>query len=216
MSARDHVVVLPGGGYWGLADHEGDPVVSWLQELGISASRFDYPVQQRHPAPNEAIASEVARVRADGAERVGLLGFSAGAHAAGLAAYAPALPEARVDLAVLCYPVASFFDPTHVGSREVLLGERYDEEATAGVSLERLVTPAAPPTFVWHTADDDVVPVVGAYRLGAALAENGVPHELHVYRSGPHGLGLAHDFPGAGEWTVACERFLLDLGWRVD
>ncbi|WP_255447483.1 alpha/beta hydrolase [Schumannella sp. 10F1B-5-1] len=271
-----HVIVLPGGGYSHHAEHEGEPVVAWLRGLGMRASTFLYPVATRHPAVLDAVRAEVRRVReqwaaehesepGDGASasatsrapalRVGVLGFSAGGHAAGHAAYAPldaaeALarglgpelapgsdpsPLGRPDFAVLAYPVVSMLTKTHAGSRRNLLGDGPSDEATdaldadadadaadrydllrASTSLERLVTPGAPPAFVWHTAEDAVVPVGHAYRLGRALASAKVPHELHVWPHGPHGLGLATGERFAGEavrWTEACERWLRAEGW---
>lgn len=203
-----HVIVLPGGGYHRHAPHEGEPVAEWLRGLGYASSVFEYPVLTRHPAGLDAVRAEVRRVRAAGATRVGLLGFSAGGHAAGLAAYAPgASPEERVDLAVLCYPVVSMMLETHRGSRENLLGADAGWDERRATSLDLLVTASAPPTFVWHTADDAVVPVQHSYLLGMALAGAKVPHELHVLPSGVHGLGLAEGEPAAA-WTALAARWL--------
>ena len=205
---RDHIVVLPGGGYARLADHEAEPVADWLRTLGVAASVLRYPVATRHPGPLDAVRTHIAQVRSSGAQRVGVLGFSAGGHLAGHAA-ATGLAE----LAVLCYPVVSMLTPTHAGSRENLLGPRARRRARRATSIEHLVTPAMPPTFVWHTADDALVPVEHAYLLGAALARHGVPHALHVYPSGVHGLGLASGSGDAERWTAECAAFLADHGW---
>src|SRR5690606_19744753 len=96
-----HVIVLPGGGYHRHAPHEGEPVAEWLRGLGFAASVFGYPVLTRHPAPLDAVRGEVRRVREAGSARVALIGFSAGGHAAGMAAYTPGPPEERVDAVVL-------------------------------------------------------------------------------------------------------------------
>ncbi len=58
-------------------------------------------------------------------------------------------------------------------------------------STDLQVSPATPPTFLWHTADDPVVPALNALRFATACAHHGVPYELHVYSHGPHGLALA-------------------------
>ena len=84
----DHIIVLPGGGYTDLSDGEAEPIADWLGGLGLSSSVFRYPVQTRHPGPLDAIRAEVRRMREAGHERVGLIGFSAGGHAAGHAALA--------------------------------------------------------------------------------------------------------------------------------
>ena len=138
----------------------------------------------------------------------GSSGFSAGAHAAGLAAYAPgAAPEERADLVVLGYPVVSMMLETHRGSRENLLGAGAGWEERRATSLDQLVTASAPPTFVWHTAEDAVVPVQHSYLLGMALAGAAVPHELHVLPGVVHGVGLAEGEP-AGAWTALCAQWL--------
>ncbi|MEO6116973.1 MAG: alpha/beta hydrolase, partial [Pseudolysinimonas sp.] len=135
----DHIIVLPGGGYTDLSDDEAEPVADWLSGLGVSSSVFRYPVQTRHPGPLEAIRAEVRRIRAGGHERVGLLGFSAGGHAAGHAALAPdAAAQERVDLAILCYPVVSMELETHADSRRQLIGLDASAELRAATSLDRL------------------------------------------------------------------------------
>jgi acetyl esterase/lipase len=205
-----HVIVLPGGGYHRHAPHEGEPVAEWLRGLGHAASVFAYPVLTRHPGPLDAVRAEVRRVREAGAGRVALLGFSAGGHAAGMAAYTPGPPEERVDAVVLGYAVVSMLLPTHKGSRVNLLGEKAPWEARRATSIDQLVTPEAPPSFVWHTAEDAVVPVQHSYLLGMALAAAQVPHELHVLPGEVHGVGLAEGEP-AGAWTGLCADWLARL-----
>jgi acetyl esterase/lipase len=211
---RRHILVLPGGGYAGHAPHEGEPVAAWLRGLGLQASVFLYPVLTRHPLPTEAIRAEIRRLRADGVDQVGVLGFSAGGHAAGLAALAPADdPGDTADLAVLCYPVVSMVLAGHDDSRVNLIGADADEHLRRVTSLELLVTTDAPPLFAWHTSDDDVVPVGPLYRLGEALQAAGVVHSIHVYPSGVHGLGLATGSGLPELWTAECAAWLADQGW---
>lgn len=205
-----HIIVLPGGGYWRHAPHEGEPVVEWLGGLGYAASTFLYPVGVRHPQTLDAVTAEIRRVRATGVERVGLLGFSAGGHAAGLAALTS---TERVDAAILCYPVVSMLLETHAGSRENLVGLDATPALRTATSLETLVTPSAPPFFVWHTAEDASVPVEHSYLLGAALAEHGVPHSLHVFPRGKHGIGLAEGTGTAEAWTALAGMWLAELDW---
>lgn len=205
-----HIIVLPGGGYIRHAPHEAEPVVDWLGSLGHAASVFRYPVGVRHPQTLDAVTAEIRRVRATGVERVGLLGFSAGGHAAGLAALTS---SERVDAAILCYPVVSMLLETHVGSREQLVGLDAAPALRESTSLEKLVTPSSPPFFVWHTAVDASVPVEHSYLLGQALAANGVPHSLHVFPKGRHGIGLARDEGTAEAWTALAGMWLNELDW---
>lgn len=211
---RLHVIVLPGGGYRVHADHEAEPVRDWLVDAGLEASVFRYPVSTRHPGPLDAIRSAVRERRDAGASHVGLIGFSAGAHAAGMAALAPGAADSeRVDLAILAYPVVSMQLPTHAGSRAELLGADASDALRGETSLDRLVTPQAPPFFIWHTAADDLVPVEHSYLLGSALADAGVPHGLHVFPEGGHGLGLARGSGTAERWPELCIDWLREGGW---
>lgn len=198
-----HVIVLPGGGYRHHAAHEGEPVAEWLRTLGAETSVYKYPVKTRHPGVVDAIRLEVAKARDAGADKVGLLGFSAGGHAAGYAAFT----TPGIDFAILGYPVVSMLLETHRGSRVSLIGAHASPDLRAATSLERLVTASSPPFFVWHTAEDAAVPVEHAYLLGQALAANGVPHALHVFERGKHGLGLATG-EAASAWTELCAAWL--------
>ncbi len=214
MTDRPHLIVLPGGGYAFRAAHEGEPVAEWLRSLGLDASVFAYPVKTRHPSPIDAMRRRVAELRADGVERLGVVGFSAGGHLAG---HAAAL--GLVDAAVLCYPVVSMITRKHTGSRRELLGRWATPWARAAVSVERLVTPSMPATFVWHTAEDETVPLEHPYLLGRALARHDVPHAMHIYPHGRHGLGMVTGIEGgehagsAANWTRDCAEWLRELGW---
>ena len=153
---------------------------------------FRYPLLVRHPEPLHALRAEIRRLRHGGAERIGLIGFSAGGHLAGLAALAPgADPDEAVDFAVLGYAITSMETETYRPARLILLGEDATPELRRATSLDALVTPSSPPFFLWHTAEDAYVPPEHTYRLAASLAAHGVPHTVHVFAHGPHSLGLA-------------------------
>ena len=163
----------------------------------------------RHPAPLNALRAEIRRVRAAGSQRIGVIGFSAGGHLAGLAALSgDADAEEAVDFAVLGYAITSMETESYRPARLILLGEDASPEQRRAISLDALVTTKAPPFFIWHTAEDPYVPVEHAYRLAASLAAHGVPHAVHVFAHGPHSLGLAI---GAGEpaaWTDLAKRWI--------
>lgn len=209
MSPTPLILVLPGGGYGMLADHEAEPVADWLQGLGWDAEVLRYPIAPaRYPDALDTVRRRIGELRADGRERIGVLGFSAGGHLAGSVALTPGDPRERADFAVLCYPVVSMIDGPHEGSLENLLGA--DRHLAEDVSLERLVTADAPPVFLWHTSDDPVVPVRHSYLLAQALGDARVPHELHVFPSGQgrHGLGLAQGSGAPAAWTDLCAEWL--------
>jgi len=197
------MIVLPGGGYAAHTPHEAEPVARWLGEIGVSASVFRYPLNVRHPVPLDALRAEIGRWQAAGAQRVGLIGFSAGGHLAGLAALAPgAAPDQTVQFAVLGYAITSMETETYRPARLILLGEDASPQLRRSTSLDALVTPASPPFFVWHTAEDPYVPPEHTYRFASALAASQVPHAVHVFAHGPHSLGLAQDAGEAAVWTT--------------
>jgi acetyl esterase/lipase len=203
--ATTHVIVLPGGGYAEHTAHEAEPIVGWLADIGLRASVFRYPLNVRHPEPLEALRGEIRRLRSEGVERVGLVGFSAGGHLAGLAALTPGT---EVDFAVLGYAITSMETETYRPSRLILLGEDAGPELRRATSLDALVTPEAPPFFGWHTAEDPNVPPEHTYRLATALAANRVPHAVHVFAHGPHSLGLARGAGEAEKWTELAKVWL--------
>jgi len=175
----------------------------------VQASVFRYPLNVRHPAPLDALRAEIRQRRAEGAQRIGLIGFSAGGHLAGLAALAPgAAADQAVDFAVLGYAITSMETETYRPARLILLGEDATPQQRRAISLDALVTPDAPPFFIWHTAEDPYVLPEHTYLLASALAANGVPHAAHMFAHGPHSLGLAEDAGEAAIWTTLADPWI--------
>jgi acetyl esterase/lipase len=205
------MIVLPGGGYAAHVAHEAEPVTDWLSGLGVHASVFRYPLSVRHPTPMNALRAEIRRVKGDGAQRVGLMGFSAGGHLAGLAALAPGADQGdAVDFAVLGYAITSMETETYRPARMILLGENATPEQRRDTSLDALVTGSSPPFFIWHTAEDIYVPPEHTYRLAASLAAHEVPHTVHVFAHGPHSLGLAQGSGDAAGWTTLAAAWIAE------
>ncbi len=227
------IVVCPGGGYGGLAPHEAEPIARWLNTLGVTGVVLKYRLgpRYRHPAMLHDAQRAIRTVRARAKEwkvdpnRVGILGFSAGGHLAATAstqfdkgdpnaADAVDRQSSRPDASVLVYPVITMTDPhTHAGSRRNLLGEQPTKEQIEQMSAEKRVTKDTPPTFIFHTADDQPVPVENALMYAAALRKNGVKFELHVYEHGRHGVGLAQDDPVLATWPGRCADWLRGKGF---
>src|SRR5271154_92201 len=209
--SETHMIVLPGGGYAEHAAHEAEPIVAWLSGLGVRASVFRYPLLVRHPVPMNAVRAEIRRLRDGGAERIGLIGFSAGGHLAGLAALASSGDDnAAVDFAVLGYAITSMETETYRPARLILLGEDATPELRRAASLDAQVTRYSPPFFIWHTAEDPYVPPEHSYRLGGSPAAPGGPHCTHVFAHGPHGLGLARGSGDAAAWTTLAEAWMAE------
>jgi acetyl esterase/lipase len=223
------IVILPGGGYGGHAiGHEGKDIAAWLNDLGIAAFVTKYRLGKRypHPAPLTDAQRAVRIVRARAGEfgidpaRVGIIGFSAGGHLAstvgthfdaGQSDSADPIERAssRPDFMILCYPVISLQSTfTHRGSLRNLLGENPDPKLVASLSNETQVTPQTPPTFLFHTSTDTVVPPENSIMFYQALHAAGVPAEMHIYEQGKHGVGLAPNDPVLSTWPKRCEAWL--------
>lgn len=225
------IVVCPGGGYGGRAPHEAGVICEWLNSFGVSAVLCDYRVAPyRHPMPLRDAQRAIRWLRHTAPSwhvdpaKIGILGFSAGGHLTATAAthYDAGQPDSpdpverescRPDVAILCYAVCSFVFRPHQGSIENLLGPDATQAQRESLSAELQVTADTPPTFLWSTADDPVVPVENSLLMAGALTRAGVPYALHVYPHGPHGMGLALDDPEVSGWTRECAAWLTARGF---
>ena len=217
---RGTVVVCPGGGYSMKADHEGEPIALRLNTFGINAYVLDYRVHpDLHPSPVQDArrAIVLARERAVNlgtrADRIGILGFSAGGHLAASAGTFWDQDKSRPDAMVLCYPVITFGKAGHLGCRMNLLGETASPTQISDLSIENRVDRRTPPAFLWHTADDEAVPVENTLLMASALAAKQVTFACHIFPHGRHGLGLGDDYPDIRHWMAECADFLAGLGF---
>jgi acetyl esterase/lipase len=227
------VVVCPGGGYRALAmDHEGVQIARWLNSIGVAAFVLKYRLGPRyhHPAPlNDAQrALRYVRLHAEKFQidrgRAGIWGFSAGGHLASTAATHFDRGDAgaaemidrmssRPDFAILGYPVISFTtEYVHEGSRRNLLGENPDPQLAELLSNEKQVTAETPPTFLFHTNEDQGVPPENSVLFYLALRKAGVPAELHIYERGRHGVGLAPTDLVLSSWPRRLADWLYSRG----
>lgn len=225
------IVVCPGGGYVGLAPHEGRDYALFLNQHGITCFVLKYRLAPDYHYPE--ISGDAARamrwVRANAeqykidAKRIGIIGSSAGGHLAStlMTHFDAGDPKnsdpieqqsSRPDFGILCYPVISMQMNalTHAGSRENLLGKNPSPELMDLLSNELQVKPNTPPCFLVHGADDKTVPVENSLMFAEALAKNHVPFELHIYEHARHGFGLEDKYPFAHPhpWTAALMAWL--------
>jgi len=229
------IVICPGGGYGGLANHEGHDYAVWLNQNGIAGFVLKYRLGSagyRHPRMLEDVARAIRFVRAKAADwkvdarRVGVMGSSAGGHLAStiLTHFDAGKPDAadlierqssRPDLGILCYAVITMGKHTHQGSKNNLLGKDPAPELAQFLSNELRVTAQTPPTFLWHTLEDTAVPVENSLDFAAALRKAGVPFDLHVYQKGRHGIGLADKppFKNSHPWASDCLFWLTQQGF---
>lgn len=223
------MIVCPGGAYRVLAsNHEGRQVAGFLNSLGIAAFVLRYRLgpKYQHPVELGDAQRAIRTLRARAAEwrldpaRIGIMGFSAGGHLAmtastlfdaGNARSADPIERSgsRPDIAVLGYPVISMVERwMHEGSRNNLLGATPDPAVAQRLSGERAVTKGTPPTFIFQTNDDSVVPAENSLHYYLALRQAGIAAEVHVFEKGPHGVGLANDDPLLAPWSSLLANWL--------
>lgn len=229
------MVICPGGGYGGLAPHEGQGYAEWLAKNGVAGFVLKYRLGSggyHHPAMLNDAARAIRIVRSRAAEwkldpkRIGVMGSSAGGHLAstilthfdaGQADAADPIDRvsSRPDLGILCYPVITMGEFTHGGSKKNLLGENPAPELVELLSNEKQVTKETPPTFIFHTYADNGVPVENALLFAEALRKNKVPFDLHIYEKGGHGMGLGpqRDKGIYHPWAADCLYFLKEHGF---
>lgn len=228
------VLVLPGGGYSHLAEHEAEPVARWFNSLGMHAAVLRYTIGEGcFPAALLDGRRALEALRTGDTDlsvfrgQLGVIGFSAGGHLAGLLATDSADVSrtdpwsyvGRPDAAILCYPVTDLREVLtgripnlHISSAETLLPEA-SAELLSELSTSTRVEEDTPPLFIWTTSDDELVPALHSLELMTALAVAGVPFEGHVFKHGRHGLGVSDEEPDVEQWRELCASWLAGLGW---
>jgi acetyl esterase/lipase len=208
------VMLIPGGGYQRVVlDKEGYETARWLNERGYTcfvlfyrmpadgwAAGGDAPLQDAQRGIR--IVRSKAKEMGFSADRVAIMGFSAGGHlAANLTVRYDAPTYAAIDaadqlptkpnLSALVYPVISLDTAiAHGGSRTNLLTQDGSAERALTLSPEKQVREGLSPVFLLHAADDPAVPVENSLVMFAALKAKKVPTEMHVFEEGGHGFGL--------------------------
>ena len=235
---RPAVVVCPGGGYRHLSPREGENLAVWLNAHGFHSFVLNYTIREDDSQPPLGdkplmdVSWAVSYVRAHAEEwhldpkRIAVLGCSAGAHAAASLgvfwnrpniAKTLHIPEGsnKPDALVLCYPVLIAGEFSHLGSFQMLCGDKLEDQMK--MSLENFVGEQTPPCFLWHTMEDKSVPVENSLVFASALRRHNVPFELHIFEKGGHGFSTcqadvasspAGILPETGKWMDLCLTFL--------
>ena len=198
---RPLVLVVPGGGYTHVSPREGDPVALQFAAAGYHTAVLHYAVGEsaRDALPMRQLAQAIGLVRQHAEQwnilpdQIALCGFSVGGHLAlsGAVWEIPGMADQpRPNALLLAYPVVTAGEYAHRGSFVQLTGTQ-DIAAHQRFTLEDKITPATPPVFVWHTMEDETVPVENTLLLLSALHKAGVPCEAHLFEKGRHGTSIS-------------------------
>jgi acetyl esterase/lipase len=205
------IIICPGGGYARLSmANEGSAVAQQCIANGVTAFVLKYRLPSDEIMTDKAIGPlqdaerAIQMVRQHAVEwginpnKVGIMGFSAGGHLASTLGthFDKVLIEnkqnisLRPDFMVLLYPVITFGELAHGGSRTNLIGLNAPQQLVDYYSNEKQVTANTPITFIVQAQDDKTVPVQNSLMFYEALLKNKVMAEMHLYPQGGHGFGL--------------------------
>ncbi|MGA3071658.1 MAG: alpha/beta hydrolase [Terracidiphilus sp.] len=235
MDNGSAVVIFPGGAYTHLtANLEGRQFADWFTARGFRAFVLSYRLPSNGyllPVPLLDARRAIQTVRARARDyqidpgRIVVIGFSAGGHLAALAGtqFVPGNPEAedpierassRPDYLVLGYPWVGAIssDTSHLSYCKLFNLMEQCEALRAAYSPDLFVTKDTPPTFWYHTFNDQTVPVEQGLRFYSALVKAGVPAEAHIFASGPHGTGLGKGDAALDQWPNLLETWLRGQG----
>ena len=205
-------LVMAGGGYARIeAGLESTPACQWLQANGISAFELIYRLPEdgwaaAAPFQDAQRAMRLIRARAAGFHidptRIGVIGFSAGGHLAGMTGVRPDevwrdrlddiddIP-ARPNFMGLIYPVLTMMPPYDTTrSKREILGVNPTLSESEAWSIERHVNQRTPPVFLAQAADDPISPIANSLLMFQAARAAGISAELHVFQTGQHGWGM--------------------------
>ena len=215
---RPFVLVCPGGGYCNTSDREADPIAFAYLADGFHTGVLRYSVGEDAAYPNPivdlSVAIKIVRENADrwnvDPEKIAVCGFSAGGHLVAMQGVHWNDPiimelsgclngENRPNALILGYPVITSGCYQHRTTIRTLL-QKYVEQGDENelnkmldfTSCEKHVGAHTPPTFLFHTCLDSVVPVMNSVVFAESLAKNKIDFELHIFEQGDHGLALAN------------------------
>lgn len=226
------ILVIPGGGYQHVAlGHEGFQVAAWLNAQGMPAFVLDYRVKPyRYPIEIDDGRRAMRFIRAHAADygidakRIGVWGFSAGGHlASSLGTHCETVTPAatntdpvdkfscKPDFMVLAYPVIAMEKPVaHSGSRKNLFGPNPDLALMHEYSNEYAVNADTPPTFIFATTNDPIVPIDNSLDFYRALELAHVQVEMHIFDYANHGCGLCGSILPLRVWPSLLRTWLID------
>lgn len=211
------VVIYPGGGYSYLSFPTTFP--EWLRENGITAVVVKYrlPNNGHYQATLEDAVGAIEYMRNNAEkynidpQKIGVSGNSAGGHlAAWISNYLP--DDKKPAFAILVYGAMErnrYYNTYAANSR--LGGKTVTTADAESFSVSTMVTPLTPPTIMFLSDDDDVVPPFSSTIYYKALKEHGVKSSMHIYPSGGHGWSGRLKWKYRSQWLGAVKDWILNL-----
>jgi len=224
------MLVISGGGYVRIErGSESQPAAQFFADQGITTFELIYRLPQEGWSPQAPLQDgerAMRLIRANAAkyhlntQRIGVLGFSAGGHLAGMLGAQTALLDypavdasdklsARPAFAALIYPVLTFMPPyQHTHARKVMVGQHPTLAESSTYSVIPQVTRHYPPTFLAQAEDDPVSPIENSLQMYDALNAVGVPVVKHIFATGGHGWGLGKADTEEQRWPALFMHWL--------
>lgn len=216
---RAMILICPGGGYEYCSTREAEPIAIKFNGMGYNCAVLYYTVDGEarggkklekrplYPQPQTELANAIKWIRANAEElntnpsKIAVMGFSAGGHlAASIGCFWQEYGDtAKPNALILSYPVITSGKLAHRGSITHLTDD--DPKLVQKMSLENQVTKQTPPTFLWTTKEDELVPCENSIMFSEELSKAGVYNELVVFNTGEHGLALGTKETMSNKWT---------------
>ena len=203
VTNRPGLLICPGGGYTCCSPREAEPIAFRFLSEGFNCFILDYSTFKKYPSSHLEVAAAMNYIRNHEKEfslipnSLSFVGFSAGGHLVGSFGYL--YPELAKEMKysanlikprtlVLGYPVTLLNEQSHRETREIISGG--ENSLKEKLSIPEHVSKDYPPTFVWATKDDEMVPVVNTELLDSSLKKNNILHKCIIFESGRHGASL--------------------------
>jgi len=232
---RPTILVIPGGSYEMISEREAEPVAIEFYNMGFHAAILRYSVKEKarnmQPLKEAVLSIKLLREKAEEwniiSDKIAVCGFSAGGHLAGSTGVMWNEPRLQRSLdyydnryqpnaLILCYPVITSGAHAHRLSFYNLSGSMEADREAEFYSLEKRVDENTPPTFIWHTQNDDLVPVENTICMINALQKYNISYEAHIFREGYHGISICtkeidSENNHCRHWIKLCEEWLDDI-----
>lgn len=224
------MLLCSGGGYAKVdIVNESTPAATYFASRGITSVELVYRVPQEGWSIHvpfldgiramRMLRTQASRFQIDPA-RMGVMGFSAGGHVAGMLAtgaaeafYTPIDDQDqqvfKPAFGALLYPVITMMAPFDLTmSRLKICGQHPLQDMREVFSVEQHVNKDTPPIFLAHAMDDPIVPVDHSLMMFQALRTASIDTEIHIFQSGGHGWGMGKTRPAVRSWAQLVETWL--------